>query len=115
MTLQPTARSVVVPMAAEIDLTNREQVYDRLYAAFVSGVAVVIADFSATRFCDSASLRHLIAVQQRAAAHGCQLRLVIPADSLVGRLADLLGLASQLLIYRSVGQASGHCLLSSAI
>ena len=98
--------AVVVPLTAEIDLTNNEQVYDLLYAAFFSGAAVVIADFTATWFCDCASLRRLLTVQRRAAAQGGQLRLMIPPGSPVRRVADLLGLDGRLHIYASTREAS---------
>jgi anti-anti-sigma factor len=111
MTCQPGAGpAVIVPLAGEIDLTNREQVYDRLYAAFVSGAAVVIADFTAARFCDCGSLRRLLSVPQ-AAARGGQLRLVIPPGNPVRRLADLTGVERRLHIYSSVREATvwlGH-------
>jgi anti-anti-sigma factor len=98
--------AVVVPLAAEIDLTNNEQIYNQLYAAFVSGAAVVIADFTATSFCDCSSLRRLLAVQCRAAARGGQLRLVIPLGSPVRRLADLMDMNGRLHIYPSMHEAS---------
>jgi anti-anti-sigma factor len=97
---QEAGLAVVVPLAGEIDMVNCEQVYDRLYAAFVSGATVVIADFTATSFCDCASLRRLLAVQRRAAAQGAQLRLVIPPGNPVQRLAELLGVNG---IARSMG------------
>jgi len=71
-------------MAAKIDLTSCEQAYDRFYASFVSGAAVVAADFTATLFCDCAALRRLLTVQQRAAARGAQLRADGPAGSRSG-------------------------------
>ncbi len=103
---QEVGQAVVVPLAAEIDLTSYEQVYDRLYTALVSGAAVVVADFTPTWFCDCASLRRLLAVQQQAAAQGRQLRLVIPPGSPVRRLADLIGLDGQPHIYASSSEAS---------
>jgi len=107
MTCQQRAGPVVVvPLAGEIDMVNCEQVYDRLYAAFVSGATVVIADFTATSFCDCASLRRLLAVQQRAAAAGVQIRFVMPSGSPVRRLADLTGLDKPLRIYPSVREAT---------
>jgi anti-anti-sigma factor len=107
MTCQQLANpAVVVPLAAEIDLTNNEQVYDPLYSAFVSGATVVIADFTATWFCDCSSLRRLLTVQRRAASQGGQLRIMIPAGSPVRRLTDLLGLDSRLRIYASTHEAS---------
>jgi anti-anti-sigma regulatory factor len=106
VTCQPKAgAAVVVPLPAEIDLVNREQLYDQIYAAFVSGAPVVVVDFSATRFCDGSSLQRLLAVQRRAAAYASQLRLVIPPGSAVRRVADLLALDQQPLIYPSTREA----------
>jgi anti-anti-sigma factor len=102
---EETNPAVVVRLATEIDLTNSEPVFDRLQAALAGGVAVVVADFTATWFCDSASLRRMLTVQQLAAARGGQLRLVIPPGGLVSRLADLTGLDHQLHIYPSVREA----------
>jgi len=103
---QGERQAVVVSLAAEIDLTNYERVYDRLYTALVTGAPVVIADFTSTWFCDCASLRRLLAVQQQAAAQGRQLRPVVPPGGPVRRLADLLGLDGQPHIYASRGEAS---------
>lgn len=102
---QGSGPAIVVQLPAEIDLTNCEQAYDRLYATLVSGAAVVIADFTGTRFCDCGSLRRLLTMQQRAAARGGQLRLVIPSGSLVRRVADLTGLDCRLHIYSSTREA----------
>jgi hypothetical protein len=66
---------VMVALPAEIDLSNAEQVYDRLYTALASGAAVVIADFTGTRFCDCACLNRLLRVHNQAAGHNAQLRL----------------------------------------
>ena len=54
-------------------VTISEGACDLLYATLVSGTAAVVADFTATRFCDCASLRRLLAIQQRAAAQGVKL------------------------------------------
>lgn len=107
MTCQPgVGPAIVVPPVAEIDLTNCEQVYDRLYTVFASGAVVVIADFTTTWFCDCGSLRRLLTVQMRAAAQGGQLRLVIPSGSPVRRVAYLIGLNRQLPVYSSVREAA---------
>jgi anti-anti-sigma factor len=101
----------VVALPDEIDLTNREVAYDQLYAAFAAGASVVIADLSGTSFCDCASLRRLVMVQNRAAAQNAQLRLVIRPGSAVHRLATLIGLDRQLPVYPSVpdaGPPPGH-------
>jgi anti-anti-sigma factor len=94
---------VIVALPAEIDLTNREEVLDRLCAAFASG-ATVVADLTATTFCDCASVRCLLTVQHRAAARGGQLMLVIPPGSPVWRVMNLLGLDHQVPVYASRGE-----------
>jgi anti-anti-sigma factor len=105
----PAARmATVVPLPAELDLTNYEQVRDRLSAAFASGAAVVVADFTGTRFCDSGALLVLLDVKRMAVARGGQLRLVIPPGSLARRVTDLLGLDRQLLIYPTTRAATAR-------
>jgi anti-anti-sigma factor len=89
----------VVPLPAEIDLTTHERAFDRLYAAFAAGAPVVIADLTATTFCDCASLRRLVTIQRQAAAQNARLRLAIPPDSPVRRLARLLDLDREVQLY----------------
>ena len=93
-------------LPAEIDLTSRERAYDQLHAAFASGVAVVIADLSATTFCDCAAVRHLMTMSRRAAAQHAELRLVIPPGSPVLRLVQLMGLDLRVPVYPSAGAAA---------
>jgi len=76
-------------MPAEIDLTNAERLYDQLYAAVISGAAVIIADFTATSFCDSAGLHRLIMIHKRAAARNAQL--VVPPGGSAQHVLELLG------------------------
>ncbi len=97
--------SVIVALPAEIDLSNAEQVYDRLSAALASGAAVVIADFTGTRFCDCACLNRLLRVHNQAAGHNAQLRLVIPPGAPVREVVKLLGLDQQLPVYASIETA----------
>jgi anti-sigma B factor antagonist len=95
----------VVALPAEIDLTSAERAYGELHAAFAGGAAAVIADFSATTFCDCSSLRRLLAVQHRAACRDARLVLVIPRGSPVSRLAELVSLDSRLPVYPSLREA----------
>src|SRR5690242_13600291 len=89
--------SVVVTLPAEIDLYSRQQVYDRLCGACVSGAPVVIADFTSTRHCDTESMRRLLAAHEFAAASTAQLRFAIPPGSPVRRALDSL---DQIAAYR---------------
>lgn len=110
MTGQHAADSapVVVVLPAEIDLTNADQVYDRLDAALGSGApraSVVIADLTATAFCDVATVRRLVMIHARARARGILFRLVIPPGAMPRRLLVLLGVDDVLAVYASVDEA----------
>lgn len=100
------ATPAVVSLPAEIDITNAGQVYDRLMAAAATGAPVVIADCTATVFCDVAGVRRLVMGHAQAAARGVQLRLVIAPGGLLRRLLELLGADSVLPVYPGVEEAS---------
>src|SRR5215469_131869 len=97
---------VVVAMPAEVDLINAERVYDQLYAALISGAAVVIADFTATAFCDSAGMNMLITIHKRAGSRGVQFCLVLPSGGTVRRVLKLLGPDQMLPVYSTVAEAT---------
>src|SRR5215472_3456589 len=69
--------AVVVALPAEIDMASADQVGQQLCAAFAPGVKTVIADMTATRFCDSSGISVLVPAHEQAAASGTQLRLVV--------------------------------------
>lgn len=100
------ATPVVVSLPAEIDITNAGQVYELLMAAAATGAPVVIADCTATVFCDAVGVRHLVMSHTQAAARGVQLRLVIAPGGLLRRLLKLLGTDSVLPVYPDVEEAS---------
>ena len=81
----------VVVLPEQVGLSNAGPVAGQLLAALGRGVAVLIADMTATRSCDYAGMDALARVHQRAVAHGTELRLVIPAP-VVRRLVALSGL-----------------------
>ena len=96
---------VIVALPAEIDLSNAEQVYDQLTAALAGGAAVVIADFTGTRFCDCACLNRLLRVHNQAGGRHARLRLVIPPGAPVRETVKLLGLDQRLSVYPSTAAA----------
>jgi anti-sigma B factor antagonist len=104
---------VVVALPAEIDVTNAEQVFSQLCAALGPGVDVVIADLTATVFCDSSGLRHLLFAQQRAREGDAQLRLAIPLGCPVRRVLELTGADRLLAIYPDLTEAATEGLLVS--
>jgi len=93
------SRSPVVSMPDEIDVTNAGEVLNLITAACGPGVTAVIVDLTATRFCDSGGLRHLLLAYGRVAAAGAQLRLAIPSDGPIGRVVELTGINRQVAVY----------------
>jgi anti-sigma B factor antagonist len=102
---------VIVALPAEIDVTNAEEVFGQICAALEPGVDVVIADLTATVFCDSSGLRHLLFAQQRARERDVQLRLAIPPDCPVRRVLELTGAYRMLTIYPDLAEAASEGLL----
>ena len=104
---QRTGSPVLVPLAAEIDMSNCEQVCDQLSVAFIGGAPVVIADFTLTTFCDCATLRRLLDIQrQAAAASHAELRVAVPLVSPVRRIMHMTGLDEQFQLYPTAAHAA---------
>ncbi|HEU5418900.1 MAG TPA: STAS domain-containing protein, partial [Streptosporangiaceae bacterium] len=78
-TVTPLVIPEIVRLPGEIDIANADQVRTGLCAAAQPGVAVVIADMTATQFCDSCGVRSLLVAHDAADRAGAELRLVIPS------------------------------------
>src|ERR1700678_595773 len=91
--------AVIVTLPAEIDTTNAEQVHDLLCAAVADGAAVVVADLTATTFCDSRGINCIITARNDALASGCQLRLAVSPGGAVARPLELLGVSAVMAVY----------------
>lgn len=104
---QPQARATVwmtvVTLPAEIDVGNAHLLGEDLQAAFASGVTTVVADMSATAFCDTSGIRALVLAAKRGAATGTELRVVPSAR--VSRVMAVMGLDCWLKIYPSLHEA----------
>ena len=96
--------AVVIALPAEIGMANADQVGQQLGTAFTPGVKTVIADMTATRFCDSSGINMLVRVHQQAAANRTELRLAVASPAVL-RTLTLLGLDDLLAIYPSLSQA----------
>jgi anti-sigma B factor antagonist len=103
-----TARTmpVVVALPTEIDVTNSEQVHDQILTALEPGVDVVIADMTATSFCDSSGVHALVFAHEAAVARGIQLRLAVSPDGSVRRVLQLIGVGRILSIHSSLAEAA---------
>jgi anti-anti-sigma factor len=96
---------VVVVLPAEIDVTNSEQVYDQLVAVLAPGVGTVIADMTATAFCDSSGVHAIMHAYETAAAHDVGLRLAVSPNTSVRRVLQLIGVGRLVPVYASLQEA----------
>jgi anti-sigma B factor antagonist len=103
---QSSAQPAIVPLPAEIDISNSESVGATLGAACASGAGVVVADLTSTAFCDSSGIRSLLLAHDEAAAHDAQLRLAVQPDGMVLRMLTLMGLHRVLQVYVSLDEAT---------
>ena len=76
----------------------------QLYSALASGVAIVVADMTATTFCDSVGCRALVTAHQRARSGHAELPLAIPSASVL-RVMAVTCLDRVLRIYPSLDAA----------
>jgi anti-anti-sigma factor len=98
------AQTIVVTLPAEIDLTCAGRLCGQFAAALVSGATVVIADMTATTFCDSSGARILVLAWEQAAVNNIELRVVVPSAA-VRRGFALMGLEGFLPFYPSLSTA----------
>jgi len=98
------ALPAVVTLPPEIDIANADAVGDQLAAALAPGVKVIIADMTATTFCDSRGVRMLVLAQRQAVTHGAELRLLLPNPHVM-RVWRILGLEMVLPVYQSLEEA----------
>ena len=104
--MKPRLAPVIVTLPQEIDVTNADDAEAQITAALTPGVTVVIADLTATTFCDSSGLSHLIHAHYEAAGHGTQLRLAISPAGQIARIIDLTGIRRHLAVYSTLQQAT---------
>ena len=97
------AQPVVVTFPAEIDMANADDLAGQLAAALAPGVLVVIADMSATRFCDSTGIAMLLRANKRATADGTNLRL-LPSPAVL-QVMQMLGVDAILPLYHNLDEA----------
>jgi anti-anti-sigma factor len=98
------AQTAVLAFPAEIDITGARRLCGKVGAALVSGATVVVADMTATTFCDSSGARILVLAWEQAAVNGIELRIVIPSAAVQRGLA-LMGLDGFLPFYPSLTAA----------
>lgn len=102
--VRPLVLPEFVRLPAEIDLVTSPGVGQALVAALRPRVAVVIADMSATTYCDSTGIRFLIIANNHAACIGAELRVVV-CSLAVWRALQVLGADQMLHLYPDMASA----------
>ena len=95
----------IVVLFDEIDISNALPACVRLCDAMNGDGALVIADMSQTKFCDSSGFRMLLVANDRASACGSELRFVMSPGEAVVRALALMGFDRLLHVYPSVEEA----------
>ena len=96
---------VVVVLPGEIDVTNADEVLEQLVGALSPGVDTVIADMTATSFCDSSGVHALVHAHERATAQDIELRLAVAPGGSVRRVLQLVGADHVVPVFGSVPEA----------
>ena len=68
---------VVITLPEEIDLTHSPGIRETVLAVISRQPAVIVADMTATTFCDSNAMHAIATAHRQAAAAGAEMRLVI--------------------------------------
>jgi anti-sigma B factor antagonist len=97
---------VVVAMPPEIDVTNAKQVYEQLAAALRLGADTVVADLTATTFCDSSGVHAILHAHESAVARNVGLRLAVAPEGSVRRVLELIGVGNLMPVYSSLDEAT---------
>lgn len=100
----PAGRQAVVGFPARVDGSNAARIGEQLLVALDGGAAVVIADMSATAWCDHAGVDTLVRAHQRALVRQAELRLVVSAP-VVRQTVSAEGLDRLVAVYPSLEAA----------
>ena len=99
-----SGQTAVVRLPTEIDLTIADPLREALLAVLNQGALGLIADMTATTFCDSAGITALVRAARRATADGATLRLAVCAPAVL-RVFILVGIDRLIDIYPDVAAA----------
>jgi anti-sigma B factor antagonist len=99
-----SGRVAVVRLPPEVDLTIADDLREALLSVLNQGAHALIADMTATTFCDSAGITALVRAVRRATAIGATIRLAVTAPPVL-RVFTLVGLDRLIDIYPSVAAA----------
>jgi len=86
--------SIRLNLSGEIDLANAAAVEEEIFEAVSDEPTAVSVDLADLTYMDSAGIRILFNLASRLQASGIVLQLIVPLDSRIRRLIELLGFES---------------------
>jgi anti-anti-sigma factor len=102
--VQWLGQQALVALPERIDVSNAGQIRDELLAVINHGAEALIADLTATTFCDRAGADAVARAYQRAAAIRTQLRLVVTSGAVL-QMLGMSGAGRLVPVYPSVPAA----------
>jgi hypothetical protein len=99
------APPVIVTLPAQLDAAAAEQAADRITAAFIPGVRVVIADLTAAACCDRSAIRNLLKAHRKATVRGRQVRFAIRPGGPLRQITGFAGTHPLLAVYPTLQHA----------
>ena len=94
----------VVTLPPEIDVSNSQQIGRELASVADQGAVMLIADMTASTFCDTSGARELVAARKHAHAGGTEIRLVVKAPAVL-RVFEIIGLGDLFGIFPDLAAA----------
>ena len=101
---EPAVKPVVVQLPAEFDIGSAGDVAELMRAAIVPEAGVVVADLTATVFCDSSGVRVILLARDWATADDVELRLAVPPGPTL-EVLKWVGLHKLVPIYPALAEA----------
>ena len=94
----------VVTLPQEVDVSNSQQIGQQLASLADQGAVMLIADMTATTFCDTSGARELIAARKHAYSGRAEIRLVVTAHAVL-RVFEIIGLGDLFDIFPDLAAA----------
>ena len=95
----------VARLPTDVDAANVAMLAERLAASVSQQGRELVVDLTNTRYVDSAGIDMLFRLGRRLGQRGVNLHVVIPPDSPLVRLAEIVSLPSALAVYGNVDEA----------
>jgi anti-sigma B factor antagonist len=108
-----TSRYTVVQLPEQIDVSNADGVREQLLALLNSGSGPLIADLTATTFCDSSAINALVRAHTRARAMGRRLYAAVLPGGVIRKVFDVTGIPRAIPTCDDVGSAIATAVIAA--